>query len=37
VGIFWRVDDFLVVDRSTLAKAEPYGDCVTHAAGHYER
>ena len=27
----------LVVDRSTLAEAEPYGDCLTHAAGHYER
>jgi hypothetical protein len=25
------------VDRSTLDEAEPYGDCITHSAGHYER
>lgn len=37
VGIFWRVDGVLVIDRSTLDAAEPYGDCITHAAGHYER
>ena len=37
VGIFWRVDGFVVIDRSTLDTAEPYGDCLTHAAGHYER
>ncbi len=37
VGIFWRVDGALVIDRSTLKEAEPYGDCLTHAAGHYER
>ena len=37
VGIFWRVGDVLVVDRSTLDEAEPYGDCITHAAGHFER
>lgn len=37
VGIFWRVDGIVVVDRSTLDTAEPYGDCLTHAAGHYER
>ncbi len=23
VGIFWRVGDVLVIDRSTLAEAEP--------------
>ena len=27
----------LVIDRSTLEEAEPYGDRLTHAAGHYER
>ena len=27
----------LLIDRSTLDAAEPYGDCLTHAAGHYER
>jgi len=37
VGIFWRVEDTLVIDRSTLDAAEPYGDCLTHAAGHYDR
>lgn len=37
VGIFWRVGDILIIDRSTLDEAERYGDCMTHAAGHYER
>jgi hypothetical protein len=37
VGIFWRVNGVLVVDRSTLENAEPYGECMTHVAGHYER
>lgn len=37
VGIFWRVADCLVLERSMLAEAEPYGDCLTHACGHYER
>ena len=37
VGIFWRVSAVLVIDRSTLDEAERYGDCITHAAGHYER
>ena len=37
VGIFWRLDNVLVIDRSPLAEAEAYGDCLTHAAGHYER
>ena len=36
VGIFWRVADVLVIDRSTLDEAETYGDCITHARGHYE-
>jgi hypothetical protein len=37
VGIFWRVNGVLVIDRSTLDEAEPYGDCIGHAAGHHER
>ena len=37
VGIFWNISGVLVVDRSTLDEAEPYGDCITHAAGHYDR
>jgi hypothetical protein len=31
------VVDVLLIDRSTLDKAEPYGDCITHTSGHYER
>jgi hypothetical protein len=37
VGIFWLVKGVLIVDRSTLDAAEPYGTCITRAAGHYER
>ncbi len=37
VGIFWNVTDCLLVERSALADAEQYGDCLTHAIGHYDR
>jgi hypothetical protein len=37
VGIFWRVVDHLVIDYSLLGEAEEYGDCLTHATGHYDR
>jgi hypothetical protein len=37
LGIFWCVAGVLVIDRSMLDEGEPYGDCLTHAAGHYER
>jgi hypothetical protein len=37
VGIFWRVGDSLLIERIVLAQAEPYGDCLTHAGGHFER
>jgi hypothetical protein len=37
LGIFWGVAGVLVIDRSTLEEGEPYGDCLTHAVGHYER
>ena len=37
VGIFWRVAGALDVDRTPLSCAEPYGDCLTHGPGHYER
>lgn len=37
LGIFWRAAGVLVMDRSTLDEGEPYGDCLTHAGGHYER
>jgi hypothetical protein len=40
VGIFWRVPDggqtVLIMDRTTLAEAESYGDCLTHPRGHHE-
>lgn len=40
VGIFWGVPDegrtVLVTDRTTLAQAEVYGDCLTHPHGHHE-
>ena len=40
VGIFWGVPDAgrtaLVTDRTPLAEAEAYGDCLTHPHGHYE-
>ena len=40
VGIFWGVPDsgrmVLVTDHTTLAEAEPYGDCLTHPRGHHE-
>lgn len=40
VGIFWGVPNggrtVLVTDRTTLAEAEAYGDCLTHPHGHHE-
>lgn len=40
VGIFWGVPDngrtVLITDRTTLAQAEGYGDCLTHPRGHHE-
>ena len=36
VGVFWVLSDTLLIDRSTLAEAEAYGDCLTHSGGHYE-
>jgi len=37
VGIFWQIGNVLIIDRSSLTEAEPYGDCLTHSDGHYER
>jgi hypothetical protein len=34
VGIFWLVDGKLLIDSTPLSAAEPYGDFLTHAAGH---
>ena len=41
VGIVWGVRDgagplVLVLDRTPLAAAEPYGDFLTHPRGHHE-
>lgn len=40
VGIFWGVPEggrtVLVMDRTPLAEAEAYGDCLTHLRGHHE-
>lgn len=40
VGIFWGVPDggrtVLVTDRTPLAQAESYGDCLTHPPGHHD-
>ena len=37
VGIFWKIGRVLIIDHSTLDEAEAYDECLTHAAGHYER
>jgi hypothetical protein len=39
VGIFWWAPEgpgVLVTDRTPLTEAEPYGDFLTHPAGHFE-
>jgi hypothetical protein len=37
VGIFWLLaDGSLLVDSSTLAAAEKYGDCLTHSRSHID-
>ncbi len=40
VGIFWLIPSggkaVLFTQRSSLEKAEAYGDCLTHPVGHYE-
>jgi hypothetical protein len=41
VGIFWAVqtsngDARLLTAGCSLDQAEPYGDCLTYGAGHYE-
>lgn len=37
VGIFWRMGDSLLIERTPLAQAESYGDYLTHVGGHYEQ
>jgi hypothetical protein len=36
VGIFWLIDDRLVLDTSLISEAEPYGDCLTHGNSHID-
>lgn len=41
VGIFWGIPApggswTMLVDATSLAEAEPYGDFLTHPRGHYE-
>lgn len=34
VGIFWLVDDQLLIEMTPLRAAEPYGNCLTHPSSH---
>ena len=41
VGIFWGIPNpdhswSILIDKSSLADAEPYGDFLTHPRGHYD-
>jgi hypothetical protein len=36
VGIFWLVNDKLVIDSTPLSEAEAYGDHLTHPRSHLE-
>lgn len=41
VGIFWGIPEpdgswTILVDATSLAEAEPYGDFLTHPRGHYQ-
>lgn len=36
VGIFWWFQGKLIADATPLAKAEPYGDALTHPVGHVD-
>lgn len=41
VGIYWGIPDesgamSIIVDASLIRQAEPYGDFLTHSAGHYD-
>jgi hypothetical protein len=36
VGIFWLIEDRLVLDTTLLSEAEPYGDCLTHGKSHID-
>jgi hypothetical protein len=36
VGIFWGINGVLAIDYSAITEAEQYGECTTHARGHYD-
>lgn len=36
VGIFWLIQNRLIVDASTLSEAESYGDCLTYRSSHID-
>ncbi len=36
VGIFWLIDERLILDTTLLSEAEPYGDCLTHGNSHID-
>jgi hypothetical protein len=36
MGIFWLVDNRLIIDSSPIDQAEPYGDHVTHPQSHID-
>jgi hypothetical protein len=36
VGIFWLLDSKLIIDATTLSKAEPYGTALTHPTSHID-
>jgi hypothetical protein len=36
VGIFWLLEERLILDTSPLGEAEPYGDCFGHRTSHID-
>lgn len=41
VGIFWGISGegqgtILLADKTPIGQGEAYGECITHATGHYE-
>jgi|ERR1039458_8925127 hypothetical protein len=36
VGIFWLIEDRLIIDSTPISSAEPYGECLNHPTGHID-
>jgi hypothetical protein len=36
VGIFWLLENKLIIDSTPLSSAALYGDCCTHDGGHID-